>query len=254
MNNFEAARRAWGVYCKYSLGSECYRTGYYATGVTLDPANILRPDCKMPENILTHSMKVVFLRFLLNEFFWKDILGLVTISDVMFLAIHDIGEVLSGKGDIMDDGSENHDEVAKEEEALISGFLRELTSSSQNTYLLESSNNAFHSKNASLNGQANRACDKLDAVLTQLYFEKTGIRGSMLLKGISLTEQDKRFIEITESDSPVDNWAAHLVELASYFDSIIRDAVYYVLLAAFVDVRGEAPEWLRKMLDSYHLC
>ena len=229
----------------YASAAFVGRKGFELIGLTEIRGEVDVPETfyRRGESGLEHQAKVAFLYILFANNFPRPF-GRSSFSDLamltmdMVLLSHDIGEIEIG--DIPDDGNPLH---AQKDEAEMKVFIN-LMQTGFNKYggkMGEGYFRAFQKCNNTL-GQIMYALDKLEAVLTQIYFEQYEIYGTITAKPYP-TELDNYFMRITGTPSAVDCWAAHMKSRINNFPDSVRDPIYAVLEVAIRDVRGEMFSW-----------
>ena len=153
---------------------------------------------------------------------------------------HDVGEVKSG--DIPDDGSVLHSNKDEQERVIFGEAMQFLPSS----YYASAQTGYWHFQNKDThNGKAIYVLDKLEAVLTLLFYEKHGCVGMLTAKN-KLTEADRYYVYMTESEKAADCWAVHLYAHIRDLPRSIKNPALELLDVAVRDVRGEPFRWCEK--------
>lgn len=231
----------WKNYENYRLGDMVIRSGHGLCGVYFfDPSKPL--DLNYIENDTMHSTTAEeiaqnIFRFYPGMFDLKDQMRIIS-----FLRYHDLGETKNG--DKPDDGSNKKEEKVEIElnefiiqiqylppyiqEQLIRDFI-----------MFENAGYALWDKESQELMQFAKLCDKTDAPLAALLFEKQGRKGTLGYKlehfG-SITEQDKGYIDAIREDSQAAVWTAHMLD--TYRDYKNLEIFASIIIEAVKDVRG----------------
>lgn len=238
------AERVWAGYKFYARGSSVIRKGFENTGVAIhadDSLDYAATFYRRSESDLEHQAKTAWLALVfmanLPWYFGGERYYTVPIDIWLRYNIsltHDSGEVEIG--DIMDDGNPDHKTKDKAE---LEAFQKILIAYPE-IYRQEAIGlfKAFQKKNTR-EGMAIAALDKLDAIFTNLYLEKCGLRGSIYDKPHP-TELDIYYAEKYGSDAPADVWCAHMLDRTTKdFPPDIMEPIIAVVIAASIDVRGK---------------
>lgn len=235
MSDQEKYLLIWQKYRELKQLSQVIRSGFGVARVyPYDPR--VKFDQTRSESVLEHIAGVTNLLILVAVYFpdvisWQKLPELIVTSQH-----HEIGENIIG--DLADDG--RRDEAAKNriEAAAMEKYCANLPDPfGQN---LNASFRELQQKDSEA-GQIVFCADKNEAPLQGLIYEAEGRRGDVIYR---MSEQDRRFAEITGTTSLVDIWACHVLQLtrgmygAEIFEGILR--------AAVIDVRGKWFDWDEK--------
>lgn len=211
----ESCQRIWTGYKFYACGSSVLRKGFEDVGAANhanDSLDYAATFYRRGESDLEHQAKVAWLasafmdnfpRFFSEERYYTlpaDVWCRLTVA-----LCHDAGEVIIG--DVLDDGSSEHD---KKDAAEFAAFSQMLVTYAISQHDIRNLYKAFQNK-SSHEAMAIVALDKLEAILVNLLLESYGIYGKVSIKD-QPTEQDLRFIELAESDAAADVWYLHMTE------------------------------------------
>ena len=241
----------WQAYQQFATTSAIRRKGIELVGVTpMTPDGVPEPKDAIffrGESDLEHQAKVAWLVATFVACFGNDFFQLyepnsfVELWAIMMTGLcHDIGE--AEMGDVPDDGSVSHMAKAEKERAVFGDMLRFLPTDYSIPMQLDFW--SFQDLDGH-NGRAIYALDKLEAVLTLLYYEKFGRTGMTTAK-VEPTEADKYYMRVTRSNTAADCWAAHMCAHIRKFPDSIKRPVLALLDAAVTDVRGAPFPWRKR--------
>ena len=249
-------KEIWDAYQLYASTCAVRRKGFELVGMTAptpdEVPDIADSFVSRGESDLEHQAKVSWLASAIigsgNDTFFEllphqsaRLWSIITVA-----LCHDVGEI--SVGDIPHDGNALHDtkdEIEKE----VFNKMADIYSPWNFRFLAVGNFKNFQDKTTH-NGKAIYALDKLDAVLTQLLYEKHGCSGSILLKP-EPTDSDNYYMQMTGTDNSADCWAAHTVSLIRDFPPQIKNVVLDLIDIAVHDVRGEPFDWWDKDILPY---
>ena len=241
------ATNIWLTHTNWSELNKIVRSGHGLCGVyTFDPKKPIMDN--YIENDTMHSSSCVewattIFRFYPELFNLEEQYRIIT-----FLRYHDLGE----KRDLPDDRPRA--QKFKDELKLFVQRTQYLPDSVQNQLIsdfviFENANNICWKDRDRQIMQFAKLCDKADAPLAALLYEKEGRKGSLAYKAESfedLTPQDARNIEIAGTSDQTDAWVVHLID--GYGTYYCFEIFLNIIVAACYDVRGEIFPWLEDYL------
>ena len=231
----------WKTYVNYREGDKVVRSGHGLCGVydfsydkALDPNYV--------ENDTMHSSTAEEVANNIFRFFPSIFPVREQKRIIDFLRYHDLGE--SKAGDKPDDGSTSKDEKVSAE---LEEFIRKvqyLPSYIQEQLIrdfvmFEHADFACWEEESKRVMQFAKLCDKVDAPLAALLFEKQGRKGDLnyKLKNFgSITEQDQNYIDQMHESSQAAVWTAHMLDKFRDYENL--DLFAEIVVAACRDVRG----------------
>jgi len=251
LTTFSDSAGIWKAYQLFATTSAVRRKGIELVGMTAPtPDGVPEPQDALylrGESDLEHQAKVAWLVAAFvgcygNNFFqlYEPNSSIELWSVMMTALCHDVGEV--AMGDVPDDGSEEHNAKLEKERAVFGDMLRFLPADYSIPLQLDY---WFFQDLDGHNGRAIYALDKLEAILTLLYYEKHGCTGRISSK-LEPTEADKYYMRVTRSDTAADCWAAHMCAHIRKFPESIKCPVLALLDTAVLDVRGVPFSWRKR--------
>ena len=231
----------WKTYANYREGDKVVRSGHGLCGV-YDFSYETAIDPNYTENDTMHSSTAEEIANNIFRFFPSifSIREQKRITD--FLRYHDLGE--SKYGDKPDDGSVSKDENVEAELGEFILKIQHLPSDIQEQLIrdfvvFENVNYICWEEESKRAMQFAKLCDKTDAPLAALLFEKQGRKGDLKYKlenfG-SITEQDQHYINQMCESSQAAVWTAHMLDKFRDYENL--DLFAEIVVAACRDVRG----------------
>lgn len=243
-----AAARVWLMHLNWTEGHKVIRSGSGYCGIyPFNPDRPILNDYVETDTIHASSCEewaINVFRFYMDLFSIKEQYRIIR-----FLRYHDLGE----KVDLADDRPRT--QKFKDELELFIKRIQYLSEDAQTQLIrdfviFENAKDSHWDKRDQEIMQFAKLCDKADAPLTALLYEKEGRGGSLLYKEKffeELTKQDKENIKIAGTSAQADAWLVHLIDgYNSYYGF---DIFLDIIVAACHDVRGEGFPWLYGYLE-----
>lgn len=238
----------WKLYDSMKETVNVIRTGYWRSGIYPKPTED-QPQIDRGESDAEHGFGTAILADAVMRWFPEDT-PTHHLHDVLYMAlVHDVGEVEIG--DIPDNGSRNEDAKSRAELAIFQRISEYMPSESQDSFLdVFTLFDTWDSENCDRIGVFIAFCDKFEALLQLVRYEKAGLVGKTgFYPGYEKTARELDCEKAVDTDNALDCWTFGCMKRFGQALTTINDPLYRIFLgiltAAVIDVRGTPFQWAR---------